>query len=33
MHAADLEYTNFGGIAEGRSGSVRFIIETDAIEK
>ena len=33
MHAADLEYANFGGIAEGRSGSVRFIIETDAIEK
>ena len=33
MHAADLAYTNFGGIADGRSGSVRFIIETDAIEK
>ena len=33
MRAADLAYCNFGGIAEGRSGSVRFIIETDAIEK
>ena len=33
MHAADLGYCNFGGIADGRSGSVRFIIETDAIEK
>ena len=33
MRAADLAYQNFGGIAEGRSGSVRFIIETDAIEK
>lgn len=33
MHAADLAYSNFGGIADGRSGSVRFIIETDAVEK
>ena len=33
MRAADLAYCNFGGIAEGQSGSVRFIIETDAIEK
>ena len=33
MHTADLAYCNFGGIADGRSGSVRFIIETDAIEK
>ena len=33
MWAADLAYCNFGGIADGRSGSVRFIIETDAIEK
>ncbi|MEE3459991.1 MAG: hypothetical protein VZQ75_09070, partial [Candidatus Faecousia sp.] len=33
MHAADLAYCNFGGIADGRSGSVRFVIETDAIEK
>ena len=33
MHAADLAYCNFGGIADGCSGSVRFIIETDAIEK
>ena len=33
MRAADLAYCNFGGIADGRSGSVRFIIETDAIEK
>ena len=33
MHAADLAYHNFGGIADGRSGSVRFIIETDAVEK
>ncbi len=33
MRAADLAYYNFGGIADGRSGSVRFIIETDAIEK
>ena len=33
MRAADLAYQNFAGIAEGRSGSVRFIIETDAIEK
>ena len=33
MRAADLAYCNFGGIAEGCSGSVRFIIETDAIEK
>ena len=32
MRAADLEYTNFGGIADGRKGSVRFIVETDAIE-
>ena len=33
MHTADLAYCNFGGIADGCSGSVRFIIETDAIEK
>ena len=33
MRAADLAYCNFGGIADGRSGSVRFIIETDSIEK
>ena len=32
LRAADLEYTNFGGIAAGRRGSVRFIVETDAIE-
>ena len=32
MRAADLEYTNFGGIADGRKGGVRFIVETDAIE-
>ena len=33
MRSADLAYCNFGGIADGRSGSVRFIIETDSIEK
>lgn len=32
MRQADLRYDNFSGIDEGRSGSVRFIIETDAIE-
>ena len=32
MRSADQEYTNFGGIAAGRKGSVRFIVETDAIE-
>lgn len=28
---ADSRYTNFGGISEGSTGSVRFIIETDEI--
>ena len=31
MRIADQSYFNFGGIADGRSGSVRFIIETDQI--
>lgn len=29
----DSEYQNFGGIYEGQSGSVRFIIETEEIKK
>lgn len=32
LREADLLYDNFGGIAEGRTGSVRFIIETDSID-
>ena len=31
LRSADLSYNNFGGLAEGRTGSVRFIIETDEI--
>lgn len=31
LRQADIAYENFGGIAEGRTGSVRFVIETDAI--
>ena len=26
-------YTNFGGITEGTTGSVKFVFETDAIKK
>ena len=29
---ADLRYDNFGGVAAGHSSTVRFIVETDAIE-
>ncbi|MBO5557059.1 MAG: hypothetical protein J5927_07730 [Oscillospiraceae bacterium] len=32
MRLADLDYNNFGGIAEGRTGSVRFLVETDEIK-
>lgn len=32
LRETDLAYDNFGGLPEGRTGSVRFIIETDAIE-
>lgn len=32
LREADLLYDNFGGIADGRTGSVRFVIETDSIE-
>ena len=31
LRSADLTYNNFGGLADGRTGSVRFIIETDEI--
>lgn len=33
MRLADQGYDNFGGVAPGRSSTVRFIIETDSIEK
>lgn len=33
LREAGAGYENFGGIQEGQSGSVRFIIETDEIEK
>lgn len=33
VKAADDGYINFGGIQTGQSGSVRFIMETEAIEK
>lgn len=33
LREASAGYENFGGIQEGQSGSVRFIIETDEIEK
>lgn len=32
LRKADLAYDNFAGLAEGRTGSVRFIIETDEIK-
>lgn len=32
LREADLTFDNFGGIAAGRTGSVRFLIETDAVE-
>lgn len=33
IKAADDNYINFGGIREGQTGSVRFILETEAIQK
>lgn len=33
LKKVDAEYQNFGGIYEGQSGSVRFIIETEEIKK
>lgn len=33
LKKVDAEYQNFGGIYEGKSGSVRFIIETEEIKK
>ena len=30
---ADVAYDNYSGLAKGSSGEVRFVIETDAIEK
>lgn len=33
LKKVDAEYQNFGGICEGQSGSVRFIIETEEIKK
>lgn len=33
LREAGVGYENFGGIQKGQSGSVRFIIETDEIEK
>ncbi|MBQ9249612.1 MAG: hypothetical protein IJ179_04505 [Oscillospiraceae bacterium] len=33
MRLADQSYDNFGGVAPGRSSTVRFIVETDPIEK
>ena len=33
LKKVDAEYQNFGGIYEGQSGSVRFIIETDEISQ
>ena len=30
---ADEAYANFGGLAEGQTGSVKFIIETDEIKQ
>ena len=32
LRSADLAYDNFAGLADGRTGSVRFIIETDEIK-
>ena len=32
LREADLSYDNFAGLADGRTGSVRFIIETDEIK-
>lgn len=32
LRSADLAYDNFAGLSEGRTGSVRFIIETDEIK-
>ena len=32
LKKADGRYDNYGGICEGASGSVRFIIETDEIK-
>ena len=32
LNKADGRYDNYGGICEGASGSVRFIIETDEIK-
>ena len=32
VREADLSYNNFSGILEGQEGSVRFLVETDAIE-
>ena len=31
LREADIGYDNYGGLAEGRTGSVRFIVETDSI--
>ena len=32
LKQSDRTYENFGGIEEGRTGSVRFIIETDSVK-
>ena len=33
MRLTDADFDNFGGIADGRTGSVRFIIETDPVKQ
>ena len=33
VKGADDGYDNFAGLAEGKTGSVRFIVETEEIKK
>ena len=33
LKKADEQYNNFSGLEKGKTGSVRFIVETDEIKK